>query len=247
VILANAIPPAPAHAQAPPSSTEHNGDTDTAPSNQRRQPRDKTQAPETGPHAGSPAKPGDTAGDDTAGAKAKAAADPLKRPLPETAEQRTRMLEDLYALLATAEDEQAATPLTQAIARIWLHSGSDTIDALMKRALASVQAKKYPLARRLLDAVVEIAPDYAEGWSSRGHVHYLENDVERALGDLRRAIALDPNHFKALDGLGTIFREIGQKRAALKAYEQLLSVHPYWSGARQAHDDLKRDVDGQGI
>ena len=35
----------------------------------------------------------------------------------------------------------------------------------------------------------------------------------RALGDLRRALALDPNHFKSLDGLGQILREIGQKKA----------------------------------
>jgi tetratricopeptide (TPR) repeat protein len=68
-----------------------------------------------------------------------------------------------------------------------------------------------------------------------------------ALGDLRRALALDPNHFKALDGLGQILREIGQKKAALKAFKQLLEVHPYWSGAQQLVDELAREVEGQGI
>ena len=58
---------------------------------------------------------------------------------------------------------------------------------------------------------------------------------------------LDPHHFKALDGLGQIMREIGQKKAALKAFKQLLDVHPYWSGAKQAVEELEREVDGQGI
>jgi len=187
----------------------------------------------------------DARGSDSA--KSGAPGRPSARKLPDTPEQRAKLLDDLYAHLATAEDEAAAKEVVQSIVRIWMHSGSDTVDALMQRALKAVHDKKLDLAKRLLDAVVEQAPEYAEGWSNRGHVHYLDNDIERALGDLRRALALDPNHFKALDGLGTILREVGQKKGALKAYEQLLSVHPFASGAKQAHDDLKREVDGQGI
>jgi len=60
-------------------------------------------------------------------------------------------------------------------------------------------------------------------------------------------LALDPNHFKALDGLGQILREIGQKKAALEVYRKLISVHPYWAGAKEAMIELERDVKGQGI
>jgi hypothetical protein len=42
-------------------------------------------------------------------------------------------------------------------------------------------------------------------------------------------------------------REIGQKKAALKAFKQLLEVHPYWSGGQQLVDELAREVEGQGI
>jgi tetratricopeptide (TPR) repeat protein len=184
-------------------------------------------------------------GEDPSRRRAASAPNAFKKP--DTPEQRAKLLDDLYAHLAAAEDERAANEVMQSIARVWLNSGSDTVDALTQRALKAVQAKKFDLAKRLLDTVVEIAPDYAEGWSNRGHVYYLNNDVELALGDLRRALALDPNHFKALDGLGTILREIGQKKAALKTYEKLLNVHPFWSGAKQAVDDLKKEVDGQGI
>ena len=44
-----------------------------------------------------------------------------------------------------------------------------------------------------------------------------------------------------------IMREIGQKKAALRAFKELLDVHPYWSGAKQAVEELQREVDGQGI
>lgn len=167
--------------------------------------------------------------------------------LPQTPLEREKALNDLYALLATADDEDSAKAISEAIERIWLHSGSATIDLLMDRATKAINAKKLDLAQKLLSFVVELAPDYTEGWNRRAYVYFVQNDVEHALGDLRRALALDPNHFKALDGLAQILREIGQKKPALKAFKQLLDVHPYWSGAKQAIEELAREVDGQGI
>jgi tetratricopeptide (TPR) repeat protein len=167
--------------------------------------------------------------------------------LPKTPAEREKTLSDLYALLATADDEETAKAISDAIERVWLHSGSPTIDLLMERSIKAMSDKKVDLALKLLDHVVELAPDFTEAWNRRAYVHFVHNDVERALGDLRRTLALDPHHFKALDGLGQILREIGQKKAALKAFKQLLDVNPYWSGAKQAVEELEREVDGQGI
>jgi tetratricopeptide (TPR) repeat protein len=167
--------------------------------------------------------------------------------LPQTPAEREKTLSDLYALLATADDEDTAKAITDAIERVWLHSGSATVDLLMERSIKAMSDKKPDLALKLLDYVVELAPDYTEGWNRRAYVHFVQNDIERALGDLRRTLALDPHHFKALDGLGQIMREIGQKKAALRAFKELLDVHPYWAGAKQAVEELEREVDGQGI
>src|SRR5581483_1910129 len=139
-----------------------------------------------------------------------------------------------------------ALPKTPA-ERVWMHSGSATIDLLLDRAIRAMAEKKPELALKLLDHIVVLAPDFTEAWNRRAYVYFVQNDVERALGDLRRALALDPNHFKALDGLAQILREIGQKKAALEAFKQLLDVHPYWPGAKQAVEELEREVDGQGI
>ena len=167
--------------------------------------------------------------------------------LPKTPAEREKTLSDLYALLATADDEEAAKAITDAIERVWMHSGSATIDLLMERAMKAMSEKNTDLALKLFDHVVELAPDFTEAWNRRAYVHFVLNDVERALGDLRRALALDPHHYKALDGLGQILREVGQKKGALKAFQQLLEVHPFWQNAKQAVDELEREVEGQGI
>jgi tetratricopeptide (TPR) repeat protein len=166
---------------------------------------------------------------------------------PKSPEEREKALANLYAHLATAEGEESAKTTAEAIERLWLYSGSDTINLLMERAQVAINEKNLQLARKLLDHVVELAPDFAEGWNRRAYLNYMDNNLPRALGDLRRTLALDPNHFKALEGLAQILREIGEKKAALKAFQQLLEVHPYWSGAKQAIEELAREVDGQGI
>jgi tetratricopeptide (TPR) repeat protein len=167
--------------------------------------------------------------------------------LPKTPAEREKMLSDLYALLATADNEDSAKAIAEAIERIWHHSGSATIDLLMERAMRAIAENNLELAKKLLDHVVVLAPDFTEGWDRRAYVSFMRNDVDHALGDLRRTLALDPNHFKALEGLGQILREIGQTKAALEAFRKLLSVHPFWSGAQQAVDELAREVEGQGI
>jgi tetratricopeptide (TPR) repeat protein len=146
--------------------------------------------------------------------------------LPKTPAEREKILSDLYAHLATAGDDESAKAVADAIERVWLSSGSDTIDLLMERAMKAVGDKNLDLALKLLDHVVALAPDFTEGWNRRAYVHYMRNAVDLALGDLRRTLALDPNHFKALDGLGQILREIGQKKPALKAFKQLLVRGP---------------------
>jgi tetratricopeptide (TPR) repeat protein len=167
--------------------------------------------------------------------------------LPKTPAERDTVLSELYSQLAASGDEDAAKSVAENIERVWLHSGSPTVDLLFGRAMLAVAEKDYPKALTFLDHVVEQAPDFTEGWSRRAFVHFQLNDVTLAVGDLRRALALDPNHFKALDGLAQVLRDIGEKRAALQVFRRLNDVHPYWSGTEQAIEELSREVEGQGI
>ncbi len=171
----------------------------------------------------------------------------LGRIIPDAPLERAKLLDDLYAHLATAPDEEASKPFAEAIERLWLSPGSDTVTALIERAVQASGQQRNDLALQLLSAVVELAPDYAEGWNRRAYIFYTEGDYERALGDLRRVLALDANHYKALDGVGQIMRQLDRKPQALRAYEKLLSVHPFWSNVQSTVDELRREVDGRAL
>lgn len=167
--------------------------------------------------------------------------------IPETPAKRALLLDELYALLATAPDEQQAKRTSDVIEQLWLMPTSPTVTVLMERAGRAAAAKKHTVARKLLDSAVSLAPDYPEVFMRRAYLSHSQNDVRGALGDIRRALALDPNHFKALDAMGQMLKEVGQRKAALAAFRKLLEVHPYWPGAKAAFDELAREVDGQEI
>jgi tetratricopeptide (TPR) repeat protein len=168
-------------------------------------------------------------------------------PAPGSAEERTKLLEELYARLASAGGPEAAEGIALSIQRLWRFSGSATADLLLERATSATQAGRYDLALKLLGTTLELQPDFADAWNERAFVHYLKNNYQRALGDLRRALALEPNHFRALDGLARILRELGEKKGALSAYKSLLAVYPYAPGAKEAVSELTTEVEGQGI
>jgi tetratricopeptide (TPR) repeat protein len=161
-------------------------------------------------------------------------------------EQRAKLLDELYTRLATAPDQATSNEISAAIEQLWGHSGSPTADLLVARAVATAEANR-ELAMKLLNAAVELQPDFAEAWNRRAYLYYLNNDFKRALGDLRRVLALEPRHFKALEGLGNLLQHLGEKKAALEAYNSVLKVNPNATDAKKARDDLKLEVEGQGI
>ncbi|MEL6372560.1 MAG: tetratricopeptide repeat protein [Pseudomonadota bacterium] len=167
--------------------------------------------------------------------------------IPRQAHRREQLLDILYAHLATAQGPKAAKRIAQTIERVWLTSGSPTVSVLMRRAMLAIKGKKHKRAKLFLDRVVKLSPSYPDGWNRRAYVHYQLGDVRAALGDLRRALALDPNHFKALGGLAQILRGMDEKKAALAVYDRLLQVHPYAKGAEQAKRLLEPAVRGQAL
>ena len=172
---------------------------------------------------------------------------PAPEVVPDTPAARAKILAELYGKLAAASDTDSAKPIADAIERVWLFSGSDTTDLLMQRATQAVNDKTLDLALVLLNAVVELQPDYAEGWNRRAYVYFLQNEMQRSLGDLRRALALEPMHFRALEGLANILRQEGSKKTSLEALKKLLEVNPNAPGVKQAIEELTREVEGQGI
>ena len=172
----------------------------------------------------------------------------VRQTLAETApKSRAAQLDELFATLAASENREAAKAAERGILRLWLESGSDTIDLLMNRALAATDEEEYPLALDFLDRIITLEPGYAEGWNRRATIHFLNDDYGKAIADLEQVLAIEPRHFGALAGLGTMLRELGHEQLALDAYRQALALDPVMSEVQKAIDELEAESGGRGI
>lgn len=158
-----------------------------------------------------------------------------------------RDLDFLFGALKSAPDETSARAVEDRIWAQWAASGSDTVDLLMGRAKTAIDKEDYGLAVRLLDAVVEIRPQYAEGWNRRAMAFFLMKDFVAALADLQQTLRREPRHFAALAGLGVIMQELGDEKSALRAFREAVAVHPRLRGMADKIRALADKVDGRPI
>jgi tetratricopeptide (TPR) repeat protein len=164
-----------------------------------------------------------------------------------SAPDRATRLDRLFAALRDAKSEDAAKEAETDIIQLWLQSGSDTVDLLMTWTLQAIEEKDYSLALDFLDRITILKPDYAEGWNKRATVYFLLDDYEKSISDIGHTLALEPRHFGALSGLGTMMRELGDEKHAIAAYKQALAIDPYLDNVKKALGELEKKAAGQGI
>lgn len=164
-----------------------------------------------------------------------------------TEEQRAKVLEALYTRLKAVDDADEAKGVATAIERVWLRSGSDTADLLMTRAVTAMAGEDYKTAESLLDSIVTLEPDWAEGWNKRALVRFHAENVDGAMSDLEHALRIEPRHFVALSGLGAILSKSGLDKRALDAYRRALDLYPLQPDIRKSVEKLQIDVEGRDI
>ena len=110
--------------------------------------------------------------------------------------------------------------------RIWSHSGSPAMDLLLSRGNAALQAEDYPTALEHFSALIDHAPDFAEGWNGRATTYYLMGEFSLSIADVEHVLVLNPRHFGALAGLAFMLEQMDEPELALKALHQVQALNP---------------------
>ena len=171
----------------------------------------------------------------------------LALPTAAVADQNDSRLDELFGALQVVKTPHEARMVERVIWGVWLESGSATVDLLMKQVLQAMNEERLDDALEVLDTVVELKPDYAEGWNKRATVYFLLGRYPESISDVDRTLDLEPRHFGALSGLGMIFSQLDDDPRALDAYERALMVNPHLPGAKAAVERLRKTVRGDKI
>ena len=155
-------------------------------------------------------------------------------------------LDQLFASLEEA-DETSWKQIENKIWSEWSESGSPAMDLLLQRGREAMEDEDLDAAIEHLTALIENAPDFAEGWNARATAYYGAGLVGPALSDIARTLELEPRHFGALSGLGRILEETGHESSALDAYREALSIHPHRPSLIRAVERLELELQGKSI
>jgi tetratricopeptide (TPR) repeat protein len=139
--------------------------------------------------------------------------------------------EALHAL--KGEDRLSAANAEAFLWRQWCRSGDLEADRVFRAGIDAMQNGELGLAETLFGKVIEMAPQFAEGWNKRATVRYARQNFAGSIGDCQETLTRNPNHFGASAGQGLCHMSIGEYREAAICFRRALEIHPHLNAVQQ--------------
>ena len=118
----------------------------------------------------------------------------------------------------------------QALWAVWTRSGDAEIDGLMARGIAEMQSGRIAESVVTFTEIIELRPEFAEGWNKRATALFLAGELEASLEDCDEVMRRNPRHFGALSGYGLIYFRQEKYAEAITAWRRALEVNPNLAG-----------------
>lgn len=164
------------------------------------------------------------------------------------ADQTDARLPALFTELRTTSEAEKAKIVAAEIWQIWSeHSDNDRLSERLKIGIAQMEAGRLRQAEQIFTTIIDTDPAFAEAWNKRATVYFLMGAYDRSKRDIAQTILREPRHFGALSGLGLVETHLGNYEAALNAYEQAITLHPYLENYEEITTALKKLVAGEAI
>ena len=149
------------------------------------------------------------------------------------ADQNDPALDGLFERLAITTSDEEASNITHEIWQRWTANDDPNVSQLMQIGIRALNYSTYRKALQSFDRVIEIAPEFAEGWNKRATLYYHIKEYRRSIDDIKKTLRLEPRHFGAWSGLGLVSIAQENYSGALAAFKKALSINPHISNIRR--------------
>ncbi|MGR3563980.1 MAG: tetratricopeptide repeat protein [Heliomarina sp.] len=162
---------------------------------------------------------------------------------------QTADLTDEAALLEELKkaDSTEAKRLDRQLQALWSKSGSPALDLLLKRGREALEQEDVDAAIEHLTALTDHAPEFAEGYHARASAYFAKELFGPAMADIERALALNPNNYDAIYGLGAMLETFDYPQRAYNAYVRALAINPHSEPVAAAVERLQGRIEGTSL
>jgi tetratricopeptide (TPR) repeat protein len=129
-------------------------------------------------------------------------------------------------------DPELAATAEAILWREWCRSGDPETDRVFRSAIEAMQQQKLADAEALFSRVIELKPDFAEGWNKRATVRFMRRNFAGSIADCQQTLVRNPNHFGAASGQGLCHMSLNEFREAAICFRRALEIHPHLDAVR---------------
>jgi len=137
-------------------------------------------------------------------------------------------------------DEDTRNQAEQALWRIWARSGDPEVDRLYQAGIEQMNAGDLQQSIATFTRIIELKPDFAEGWNKRATLYFLAGELRKSLADCDEVMKRNPYHFGALSGYALIYIRLEYYDRALEYSRRALEVNPNMDAVRRNVELLER-------
>src|SRR3984893_14052703 len=87
-------------------------------------------------------------------------------------------------------------------------SGDKEVDRLYQKGVEQMNAGDLRQSIATFTRIIEVKPDFAEGWNKRATLYFLVGDLHKSLADCDEVMKRNPYHFGALSGYALIYTRL---------------------------------------
>ena len=93
-------------------------------------------------------------------------------------------------------------------------------------------------AHNVFSKVIELDPNWAEGWNKRATVLYMMGNFELSQNDIDMVLSLEKRHFGALSGQGLVQTALQNYQKAIDSYIEAHKIYPSSQSTLQMIEQL---------
>ncbi len=117
--------------------------------------------------------------------------------------------------------------IEQKIWKLWSqHPTNQNLTKKLEKGSEFVRNQKFSKAIEIFSEVIELDPEWAEGWNKRATVLYMIGDYRGSQNDIDKVLNLENRHFGALAGQGLVNIQLKNYEKAIESYKKAQEIYP---------------------
>jgi len=163
-------------------------------------------------------------------------------------EEREIELNKLFNQLKNNRNISIVFEVEMKIWKIWsTHPSQEKLTQLLVKGSNLMAHQKLSKAYETFSKIINLDPNWAEGWNKRATVLYMLGRYQESQDDINQVLKLEKRHFGALSGQGLVQTELKNYEKAISSYKKVQKIYPSMQSPKIMIPRLKELIKSESI